>query len=109
LGVSIKIRNPLRGNAKFEFIVLDRLQLKVINSDVKFIPTSSVFATDSSGIPTLRFNVMVNVDKKYAIEKNFINLLIVDHDEKTYQHLKIHTKNLYFEKSSLEGYELNLK
>lgn len=109
LGVSIKIRNPLRTNGKFEFIVLDRLQLKVIPSDVKFIPTSSIFATDSSGIPTLRFNLMVKVDKKYAIEKNFINLLIVDHDEKTYQHLKVHTKNLYFEKNSIEGYELNIK
>lgn len=109
LGVSIKIRNPLRETGKFEFIVLDRLQLKVLNSDVKFIPTSSIFATDSSGIPTLRFNLMVKVDKKYAIEKNFINLLIVDHDQKSYQHLKVHTKNLYFEKSSIEGYELNLK
>lgn len=109
LGVSIKIRNPLRAKAKFEFIVLDNQQLEIINSDVKFIPTSSMFASDTTGIPTLRYNIMVNVNKKYAIEKDIINLLIIDHDEKTHQHLKIRLKNLYFEKGSLEGYELNLK
>lgn len=107
LGMSMLILDDSKKNAKIQVIALNSLQNAVINTDLRLLEQSTKVMSKKANKPLLRFSLNVNVGKRYAMEWNNIYLLVIDHENKYYQTVKVPLKELY-KKKELESYELNI-
>lgn len=107
LGLSVLILDDKRKNAKFELVVLNSLQNSVIGSSSTLLPDSTRVMSSRAKKPVLRFSVNLNVGKRYAMEWNYVYMLLIDHEGQYYQTIKVPLKELY-KKKTLESYDLNI-
>lgn len=111
LGVAVKVGDPKKYKAKLEFVVLDALQTRILESKAEYLPISSQKITNDTSHPTLRFNLTVKSNgfpsmKRYISERNYIYMMVIDHGSKYYQYVKIPLKQL-MERKKIEGWEIN--
>lgn len=88
-----KIKKP-------KFIFLDSLKVRTLESKSEFLKFSSIGETNKlkdsgENVHALRFNVMLNVSKKYIYERKFAYVLILFEDLNYYQMVKIPLKDLH--------------
>jgi hypothetical protein len=79
-----------------EFQVLDYNRIITIDSKATLLPESSILESRKSGIPVHRFNLMVNLTKRYIYEMKYVYLLIQFED--FHKLIKLPVRKL-FEKS----------
>lgn len=74
-----------------QFRVLDNLQVNLLDSKIEYLPLHSKKATEKRGVPTLRFRLMVNINKDYIVAKRFIHLIFLDKEAGHHQYVRIDT------------------
>lgn len=107
----VEIQFPSRKAKGFDadlskyFKVLDNLQINGLGNRVEYLPLQSEKATQSRGVPTMRFKVMVNIDKTYILNNKYIHMMFVDKEEGHYQYVRVDTLP-YFLSLKKRGFEL---
>ncbi len=113
LSISVGHKDPptnikQKGNDLFikkpKFIFLDSNKQFLIKSRSEFLSTQSLLETNKELRPTSRFNIMIELSKKYIFEKKYIYMILQHEDENYHQFVKIPIKKL-FEKhaNKIEG------
>lgn len=108
---NVEMQFPKRKSTSFDkdiesyFKFLDHLQVSQLGFKVEYLPTQSEFVTKARNVPTMRFEIKVNIDKNYIVNNQFIYLMFVDKEEKYYQYVKIDTLP-YFLSLKNRGFEL---
>ncbi len=103
LSISIILKNTpgakdSKGNPiikKPKFVFLDSLKVRTIDNDSKYLEHSSKGESKINQLSTLRFDTLLNVDKKYIFERRFVYLMVLFEDLGYYQLVKIPLKDLH--------------
>lgn len=80
---------------KPKFIVLDSNKQFEIKNSSNFLKYSSKKETDVTGVPTSRYNMMLQLTKKYMFEKKFVYMIVLYEDEDYHQFIKVPIYDLY--------------
>lgn len=91
LGISLALKN-YKGQAKIReprFLAVNWAKTHQFKLTQEYLPFSSQSETDLNQIPTLRFNLKLELSKKNIIERGHIYLIVMYDDTKTYQIAKV--------------------
>lgn len=89
LGIEVQFRDPNADKTNLLFKMLDNHQINFINIKQSILEKQSIKATNSNGVPTLRFNVMVNINKDYILNSRYMHLMTIDKENNHYQYKRI--------------------
>jgi hypothetical protein len=87
------------------FIFMDNLQISRIPAKIEYLPIQSNYVTKARGVPTMRFEIKVHIDKNYIVNNQYLYMMFLDKDEKHYQYEKIDTIP-YFISLKKRGFEI---
>jgi hypothetical protein len=75
----------------FTIKMIDNLQVSQLPTKVDFLPVQSEKATNSLGVNTGRYKVIVNIDKQYMTENRYLYLMLENKKDGYYQYVRIDT------------------
>lgn len=88
-GVEVQYHKSYPERDKLLMKVLDNHQTTIKESKMKPLKLQSEKATEFYGVPTLRFNLVVNIDKDYIINRRYIYLMVLSQATGHYQYQQI--------------------
>lgn len=88
-GVEVQYHNPEFKKTRLLMKVLDNMQTNMLPSSLDKLELPSKKASEFYGVPTLRFNLAVNIDKPYVLNNRYIYLMILDKETGHYQYKQI--------------------
>lgn len=88
-GVEIQYHKTVPEKEQLLMKVLDNYQTTVKKSNMVPLKLQSEKASENYGVPTLRFNLIVNIDKDYIINRRYIYLMVLSKATNHYQYQQI--------------------
>lgn len=88
-GVEVQYHNPDSKKTRLLMKVLDNMQTNILPSQLEQLMLPSKKASEFYGVPTLRFNLSVNIDKNYVLNNRYIYLMLLDKETMHYQYKQI--------------------
>jgi hypothetical protein len=88
-GVEVQYHNPDSKKTRLLMKVLDNMQINILPSQLEQMALQSRKASEFYGVPTLRFNLTVNIDKSYVLNNRYIYLMLLDKETQHYQYKQI--------------------
>ena len=94
ISLSIEIQYPKtnKDTSTPVFKVLNNLQLNLLKSYRKLMPEPSRVYTEINGVPTLRFNLFVKVNKNYILNNRYIYIMTLFGETSHYQYQPLDLK-----------------
>lgn len=104
-GVEIQYPKVVPEKEQLLMKVLDNLQTSIKKSNMIPLALPSAKASEHYGVPTLRFNLVVNIDKDYIINRRYIYLMVLSKATNHYQYKQIDLLP-YFQSLKKRGFKL---
>jgi len=104
-GLEIRPEQEIKKPDNVALIVLNDKQVNKIKTTVRYLETPSEVVTRRNGLQTLRYQMVVNVDKKYVTTNRFIYLMYLNLETKHYQYFKVDIK-YHFDRLKKNGWNL---
>lgn len=80
---------------KPKFIVLDHLQVNKLNATATHLQLQSKTASEKKGQVVERYNISIEINKSYVVNRRYLHIMYVDPSYNHYQYIRLDTLKLF--------------